>query len=247
MTMATTMATTTRMDTSTAAEAGARQETLRAAAQLALLHLASPALPVGAYSYSQGLESAIELGIAPDAAAVGRWIGDALTHVVGRFEAPVWLRLFAASKTGDLAAAQAWNAEFIATRETAELRAETVQMGYSLVELMRTLGHASPWTSAEVSYPAAHAWACTLWEVDAGDGLLAYLFAWVENQVMAALKAVPLGQVAGQKLLLGLRPRIVAVAARAAQLGDDELSTQAPQYAIVCARHETQYSRLFRS
>jgi len=236
-----------RMNTSTAAEAGARQAAAQSAAQLALLHLASPALPVGAYSYSQGLESAIELGLARDAIEVGHWIADTLAHVVGRYEAPVWLRLHAACSAGDFVAWQTWNADFIATRETAELRAETVQMGYSLTELMRALGHVPPWSAAEVCYPAAQAWASVLWSVDANPGLLAYLFAWVENQVMVALKTVPLGQVAGQKLLFALRPLIAGVAQRAALLDDAALSTQAPQYAIVCARHETQYSRLFRS
>lgn len=218
-----------------------------AEAQLALLHLASPALPVGAYSYSQGLEAAIDLGLVRTPAEVETWIADGLRHVLGRYEAPVWLRLHAACASGDHASLLHWNAEFIATRETAELRAETVQMGYSLADLLATLGAPLPVQPPEWCYPATQAWACVRWDVAAAPGLVAYLFAWAENQVMAALKAVPLGQVAGQRLLLALRPVIAAVAAAAALVEEDDLATQAPAFAIVSARHESQYSRLFRS
>ena len=215
--------------------------------QLAMLHLASPALPVGAYSYSQGLESAIDLGLVKDAASAHAWIADNLRLVLGRYEAPVWVRLHAACARGDWQKFGAWNEEFIATRETAELRAETVQMGYSMVALMRALDVVTPFAIDEMAYPAAQAWACVCWHVPARAGLLAYLFGWVENQVMAALKAVPLGQVAGQKMLLGLRPQVAEVTELAFIMADHDLSTQAPAYAITCARHETQYSRLFRS
>lgn len=218
-----------------------------ARALAALLQLASPTLPVGAYSYSQGLESAIECGLVHDEASTGRWIVDGLQLVLARYEAPVWLRMHVACATQDHEALGSWNEHFLATRETAELRAETVQMGYSLVQLMRTLGHAVPLVADEIAFPTAHAWACTRWEVDAKNGLLAYLYAWAENQVMAALKAVPLGQTAGQRLLLGLRNPIADAAQQAAALADDDLSTQSPMLAILSSAHETQYSRLFRS
>lgn len=213
----------------------------------ALLQLASPTLPVGAYSYSQGLESAIDSGLVRDEASTGRWIADGLQLVLARYEAPVWLRLHAASAQSDLETLAHWNEDFLATRETAELRAETVQMGYSLVQLMRTLGHVLLLDAEEIAYPTVYAWACTRWEVDADDGLLGYLYAWVENQVMAALKAVPLGQSAGQRLLLALRDPITDAAQQAATLADEDLSTQSPMLAILSSRHETQYSRLFRS
>ncbi len=213
----------------------------------AVLHLASPALPVGAYSYSQGLESAIELGLVRDPEQAARWIVDCLRLVVGRYEAPVWVRLRAACVQPDWDHYLHWNSQFIATRETAEARAETVQMGYSMLELLRSLDHALPPAAAELCFPAAQAWASVLWRVPAETALIGYLFSWAENQVMAALKAVPLGQVAGQKILLGLREPIVEVAQRALALPDAALCSQAPAYAIICARHESQYSRLFRS
>lgn len=214
----------------------------------ALLQLASPALPVGAYSYSQGLESAIEAGLVHDPHTALRWIGDGLAQVLSRYEAPVWLRLREAFGVGDVASVARWNADMLATRETHELRSETAQMGYSLVQLMRSLGHAWPLeVDGEVSYPAAHAWSCACWNVTADEGLVAYLYGWAENQVTAALKTVPLGQTAGQRLLLALHEPIKACAARARVVADEDLGTQSPMLAILSSLHETQYSRLFRS
>lgn len=213
----------------------------------ALLQLASPSLPVGAYSYSQGLESAIETRLVHDEASALRWIGDGLQLVLGRYEAAVWLRLHRACSAGEARALYDWNEEVLATRETAELRAETVQMGYSLMQLLRTLGHAPPLEADEIAYPTAHAWACTCWGISEDEGLVAYLYGWAENQMMAALKTVPLGQTAGQRLLLGLRDAIADAARTAQALADEDLSTQTPMLAILSSRHETQYSRLFRS
>ncbi|HUJ86785.1 MAG TPA: urease accessory protein UreF [Burkholderiales bacterium] len=204
-----------------------------------LLQLASPALPVGAYSYSGGLEAAIESGLVKDAESAQRWIGDVLEHSVARMEAPLLLRMIASPDPR-------WNELFLASRESAELRAETVQMGYSLSQLLEKLG-IDPIEQDEISYPLAYARAVRCWGLEAHQALLAYLWAWLENQVMAALKAVPLGQTDGQKILLALGARLEALAARAAALGDDELGNFAPGLAILSSRHETQYSRLFRS
>jgi len=213
----------------------------------ALLQLASPTLPVGAYSYSQGLESAIDAGHVRDEATALRWIADALELVLARYEAPVWLRLHRAFASGTSGIAIEWNEDVLATRETQELRAESVQMGYSLVQLMRTLGHAFPLDVETIAYPTAHAWGCACWQIDEQQGLVAYLYGWAENQVMAALKTVPLGQSAGQRLLLALRTSIDASAKSASSLSDTDLSTQTPMLAILSSLHETQYSRLFRS
>jgi len=210
-----------------------------------LLQLASPALPVGAYSYSQGLEAAIEAGIVRDAAGARAWIADVLELSVSRMEAPVLLRLIDAWRAGDAALAGRWNALFLASRETAELRAETVQMGHSLARLLAELGVDVP--LAEPSYPAAFARAVAAWRIAVREALVAYLWAWIENQVMAAVKTVPLGQTDGQKMLLALGGTLEALAARAAALGDDELGNFAPGLALLSSRHETQYTRLFRS
>jgi urease accessory protein len=214
-----------------------------------LLQLASPALPVGAYSYSQGLESAVEAGLVADAASARRWIGDVLEHSVARMEAPVFLRLARAWALGDDEGAWRWNAEFVATRETAELRAETLQMGHSLARLARELGVRSTERLArdELAYPAAFAFVSTDWGIDAREALEAYLYAWVENQVLAAVKCVPLGQSEGQRAILDLAARIPGVVEAAEAMGDEALGSFAPALAIHSTRHESQYTRIFRS
>jgi urease accessory protein len=215
-----------------------------------LLQLASPALPVGAYSYSQGLESAVDAGIVSDAASAAAWIGDVLALSIATMEAPILSRLIAAWAAGDEAAARRWNDEFIASRETAELRAETLQMGYSLRRLLRELeveGAARLEALEDLSYPAAFAFAVAAWRIDSREALAAYLFAWIENQVLAAVKTVPLGQTQGQRMMLALTDRIDAAVERAVSMHDEELVNLAPGLALLCARHETQYTRLFRS
>lgn len=215
--------------------------------ETALLQLSSAALPVGAYSYSQGLETAIadERVRTPD--DIERRIRDVLTLVVARYEAPVWWRLRAALDRDDDAAFDAWNDEFLATRETKELRAETSQMGHSMVELMRGLEMPVDEAIGVWTWPAAHALASRTWRIAPRSALTGYLFGWLENQVLAGMKALPYGQLAGQRMLQSLRPALAGVVASASEVQDDDLATQAPAYAITSARHERQYSRLFRS
>lgn len=218
-----------------------------------LLQLASPTLPVGAYSYSQGLEAAVERSIVRDAPTAAQWIGDLLEYSVARIEAPVLLRSIAAWDAQDYAAVAKWNALFLASRETSEFRAETVQMGFSLRKLLIELAAANEAARAqlarleEIAFPTSFAYAVAHWQISPEPALVAYLWAWLENQVMAALKAVPLGQTDGQRMLLALGDRLDAIAARAASLEDDELGSFAPGLALLSSHHETQYSRLFRS
>lgn len=203
-----------------------------------LLQLASPALPVGAYSYSGGLEAAVEAGLVKDAASAERWIGDVLAFSVARMEAPLLLRMMDDPKS--------WNESFLASRETAELRAETVQMGYSLNRLLKDLGVGEV-PVEEPSFPAAFAFAAAHWGIEPGTALQAYLWAWLENQVMAAVKAVPLGQTDGQRMLLVLGDRISALVPEILRMKDDDTGNFAPGLAMLSSMHETQYSRLFRS
>ncbi len=218
-----------------------------------LLQLASPALPVGAYSYSQGLESAVDKSIVRDAPTAAQWIGDMLEYSIARMEAPVLLRSIAAWHACDFAAIDNWNALFLASRETSELRAETVQMGFSLRRLLAELAGTNEDARTrlahleEIAFPTAFACAVAEWQISPKPALVAYLWAWLENQVMAAMKAVPLGQTDGQRMLLALGDRLDAIAARAALLADDELGSFAPGFALLSSHHETQYSRLFRS
>jgi len=213
-----------------------------------LLQLASPALPVGAYSYSQGLEAAIEAGLVKDEVSAREWIEDVLSLSVATMEAPIFLRLCHAWQTNDPEQAQQWNALFLASRETAELRAETVQMGYSLVALLGNLIGPSDFDVwGDISFPAAFSYAAARWRIDVHAALVAYLWSWAENQVLAAVKTVPLGQTAGQRILAALGPVLVASAVQASQIDDDDMSNLAPGLALMSARHETQHTRLFRS
>ncbi|MCG6873593.1 MAG: urease accessory protein UreF [Betaproteobacteria bacterium] len=218
-----------------------------------LLQLASPVLPVGAYSYSQGLEAAVDAGIVNDAGSAGVWIGGVLELSMARMEAPVFLRMVDAWRRDDTRAVDRWNVLLLASRESAEFRAETVQMGYSLSRLLSDIGDfdarelAALRSLGETAFAAAFAFAAAKWAISRDDALVAYVWAWLENQVMAAVKAVPLGQTDGQRLLHAFGARLGGIAAGAAALDDDDLGSYAPGLAILSSRHETQYSRLFRS
>ena len=222
-------------------------------ALLRLLQLASPALPVGAYSYSQGLEWAAECGVVRDETTAGDWIAEVLRTGVGRFEAPLLARAMAAANADDRGQLAALNERFVASRESSELRNETLQMGHSLRILLDALEDV-PKTERNrlreidaLSFPVV--WGCiaATWGIPPPQAVTAYLWAWAENQVMAAVKIVPLGQTAGQRLLLRLGMLVEQVAAAALELDEADWSNFAPGFAIASCRHETQYTRLFRS
>jgi urease accessory protein len=223
-------------------------------ALIRLLHLASPALPVGAFSYSQGLEWAVESGAITNEAASKQWIGDALHFALARCEAAVLIALMRAWSKNDHAEVTRLNAEFIATRETSEIRAETLQMGYSLTRLLRDLDdtpaeirdHFS--TMSEIAFPTAWAAAASNWQIGEHDAVTSYLWAWLENQVMAAVKLVPLGQTAGQRMLAALATDLPQLANEAIErTANNDWENFTPGMTLASSQHETQYTRLFRS
>jgi len=226
---------------------------VRPAELTALLHLASPALPIGGFSYSQGLEAAVETGLVHDAASARQWIAAGLSQVLARCELPFIAQQMQRWQAHDYAAVQAADAWFLASRESAEFRQETEQMGWSLASLCESLG----WGSAAqrsallamkpVALPTVFAFITSAQQADPAASLTAYAFNWVENQVAAALKAVPLGQLAGQRILFGLHEAIALAASAALLIKPEDLSTFAPMLGVLSARHESQYSRLFRS
>jgi len=228
----------------------ATADTARLAALVRLLDLSSPSLPVGAFCYSQGLEAAVHNGWVKDRESAKQWLRHLLVAAVGKLEAPVWLRLYKAWRERDHPQAARWNEYFLAGRETSELRNETVQMGYSLRRLLVSLEDArlaSPPEFDEPSFVAVFSFAAVAFGIPAAEGLTGYLWAWLENQVMAALKAVPLGQTDGRMLLLELGELIPEITLRAAAMQDDELASSAPGATLASMLHETQYTRLFRS
>jgi urease accessory protein len=218
-----------------------------------LLQLASPMLPVGAYCYSQGLEWAIESGEVKDVASAQAWIGDSLQIYQARFELPVLYRLYQAWQAGDLAAVQAWDSFYQAGRDTAEGWAETRQMGYSLRRLLNDLKPMSETLVAQVNtlespaFPTLYAAIAQHWQIPPEQALHGYVWGWLENQASAAMKTVPLGQVAGQTILLAMGEQLPQVVAGAMALPDDAMSNFNPLLSIAGCQHETQYSRLFRS
>ena len=223
------------------------------ASLLELLRLTSTTLPVGAYSYSQGLESAIDAGLVADADSAASWMADCLGHSLARLEAPVMLRLHRAWSAGDAALVAHWCEYFLASRDSAEFRAEAIQMGYSLRRLLLDMQTGDVARRAllaaidDIPFPAAWSYAAVQGGVDEHRALLGYLFSWAENQVLAALKAVPLGQVAGQRLMRSLAPQIESAAQFALALADEDISNWTPGLSLLSMQHEIQYSRIFRS
>ncbi len=221
---------------------------MNAGALLHLLQFASPALPIGGYSYSQGLEAALEAGLVTDADSGRAWIAHHLVQVTAQWEAPLFWRLLKAFEAGDDASVALWSERFLASRDTAEFRAETVQMGYSLTRLLAELGVADiGHMGSEIALPTAFACAVDALGIGHEDALLAMLFSWVENQVLVCVKSVPLGQVAGQRMLLSLGPDIEQAARRARTMDDGAMSNWWPGLSMLSMRHEVQHGRIYRS
>ncbi|MGD2139136.1 MAG: urease accessory protein UreF [Burkholderiales bacterium] len=218
-----------------------------------LLRIASPGLPVGGFSYSQGLEWAVECGRVSDETSAGQWIGALLETGMARFELPMLLAFYRAWQDGEPAQAAALNEAYLASRETAELRAESIQMGGALLAVLREdAEHDAGLLKALLAIDApvfvnAFAFAGASWQLEPENVLTAYAWSWLENQVTAAMKLVPLGQRAGQHLLAQLGPQCGQAMQTAIALPEDEWSNFAPLFAIASSRHETQYTRLFRS
>lgn len=216
---------------------------------LRLLHLASPALPVGAFAYSQGLEWAAAHGLDAEDKALD-WIAGILESSLARVDVPLLVRLHAGWEHGDREALLRWSAVLRASRETAELRAEEANTASALARLLRDLGipEAGEWTAhPQRTYCLLLALAGARWGLPAPDLCRAYLWAWAENQVLAAIKTVPLGQTAGQRLLLTLAERIEAAVDTGLALADEDIGGAAPGQILASMRHETQGTRLFRS
>jgi urease accessory protein len=220
---------------------------------IALMRLASPALPVGGFSYSEGLEAAVDSGRVTDADSARDWLVDQLHLGLVRCDLPLLAAAHAAWARGDLQRVSALNAWITAVRETHELQQQSQQMGRSLVEWMRPLAagdaafaHAAALQPAP-AWPVVFALAAVRAQAPLHDSLLTFALGWAENMVQAALKAVPLGQNAGQRLLDALAAELPAAVDAALAIDDDQRQAFAPMLAIVSAQHETQYSRLFRS
>jgi len=218
--------------------------------RLRLLQLVSPALPIGAFTYSQGLEWAVEAGWVHDNATLSDWLGGLMEDGLAQLELPVLERLYLACGQQDADAVERWGRQLLAGRETRELRAEERQRARALTTLLVDLGveSAGKWRETLMHCQAApFALAAVHWRIGIEDCLLGYAWGWLENQVAAAIKLIPLGQTDGQRVQLDLAARLPGVVVRAMTVEDADIGAGAPALAIASARHETQYTRLFRS
>ena len=242
----------TTMDTRTTATARNTEAALPPASLLQLIWLASPALPVGGFSYSEGLEAAVDRAHISTENEAADWLVDQLHLTLARADLAALAQAIPAWRCDDTARLRELNDWVLQTRETNELRLQTVQMGRSLLEWLRNhLGiapaHLQACAALEPSYPMAFALAAASTQAGVRDSVLAYAFGWAENMMQSAIKSVPLGQSAGQRILARLAAEIPAAVAHACALPDHERQAFSPMLAILSSQHETQYSRLFRS
>lgn len=223
---------------------------------LALLQLCSPALPIGGFSYSSGLESALDSGEVHDAQTARQWIVDAILLGLARFEAPLLVATWnEVTPTGihHPEALIALNLRAIASRETAEMRAESLQMGHSLGRWLQAVcpePAQDDWIAQylqPLALPAAWAIAARRLGLSADDAVLSWLWSFAENQASVLMKAMPMGQVAAQRLLKSLWPVLQTACEQACARPPERWSSALPLLAVASSRHESQYSRLFRS
>jgi urease accessory protein len=225
---------------------------MRDSSLMQLMWLASPALPIGGFSYSECLEAAVDTARITNESEATEWLLDQLHLQLARADLAVLAQAVPAWQQGDPERIAKLNAWVLQTRESSELRAQTEQMGRSLLEWLRNHTTAAPQqiellADMQPTYPLAFALAASATQAGLRDCLLSYAFGWAENMVQAAIKSVPLGQSAGQRILSALTNEIPAAIDLALSLPNDERQAFSPMLAILSAQHETQYSRLFRS
>lgn len=217
-------------------------------ALLRLLQLSSVSLPVGGFSFSQGMEYAIECGWIKDVAETRCWLSAQLYESVARIDLPVLFCAMSAIKSDDIHAWQRWNDISLANRETVELRLTETAMGEALKRLLKTLNVDVPVAAGnEYSFAALFAIAAVAWNIESALAAHGFVWSWLENQVSAATKLVPLGQSQAQQLLIDMQNDIAPAISLAESLDEFTLGGSLPALAIASSKHETQYSRLFRS
>lgn len=216
---------------------------------LHLLQLASPTLPIGAYAYSQGLEHAIDQQWLTDAQSTQDWIHGVMEHSLSRVDLPIFVRLYSAVDKQNMNKFEYWNQYLLASRESSELQNEDMHLGNALLQLLSDLDIAEATNLIDQSYThaAAFALASVHWNIRLQEALPAFLWTWLDNQVSSAIKLVPLGQTAGQRILVRCMESIPRIVQQSTEISDDEIGFSSTALAIGSAHHEQQYSRLFRS
>lgn len=217
-----------------------------------LLRFSSPSLPIGGFAWSQGLESAIDLGWLNGEDDLHDWLLAILQQGFACQELPLLSRMLCGDdEPGEpLTRLAYWNARSLALRESAELRLEDAQMGRALLQLLLSLNieGAKSWPGEkEIGYLAAFALACGHYRIDFVAAATGFVWSWLDNQIAAAIKLFPLGQTAGQLLIEKLAPVIPEVIETAGGLADDDIGISLPGQVMASMLHESQYSRMFRS
>jgi urease accessory protein len=219
-------------------------------ALLRLLQLVSPGLPIGMYSYSQGLERAVDDGWITNAEETEEWIRGLMDQCLTRIDLPILARLYTAWESRNVESVHYWSRTLTACRESAELRAEDRQTGQALARLLDSLAitEMQEWIrNPNATLATVFSFAAVSWSISKHEAAIGYLWSWLENQVLCAVKLVPLGQVAGQRLLMDLGSQIPALINEAFTIADDDIGGSVFGLGLASSRHEMQYSRLFRS
>ena len=219
-------------------------------AMLRLLQLTSPALPIGAFAYSQGLEQANQLGWVKDEASAAAWVSGIVTEVLPRLDLPVLAQLHDAWARGDLARVRGLSQFLHACRESAELSAEDRHLGAALARVLQGLGaaQAEAWVAdPDATFATLFSLAAVHFEIPVRSAALGFLFTWLENQVAAASRLIPIGQLAAQRVLSSVLAQLPEAVNRGLSTEPADLGFLAPGLAMASALHETMYSRLFRS
>jgi urease accessory protein len=215
-----------------------------------LMHLVSPSLPIGSFTYSQGIEWAVECGWIDSMETLDDWVEDQLMTSIVHLDLPVLLRLYTAVKETDESVMTEWSQFLLASRETSELRQEEINRGRALADLLIALEvpNASQWKPVLARCQAAgFATAAVGWQIPFRHAASGYVWSWLENLVLSAVKIIPLGQTQGQQLLNSLIEQIPGAVAKSLEIEDALIGASNPALAIASSRHETQYTRLFRS
>ncbi|MBW8192497.1 urease accessory protein UreF [Neiella marina] len=214
---------------------------------LSLLHLSSPSLPIGAFAYSQGLETAVDLDWVTDEKSLLAWLEPQLRFSLSQLEVPLLSRCYSAWQQQDYAAINHWQAVLLANRDSAELLKEELQLGSTLHRLLSSLDCNLPSQAKGLGYLPMFAYALAHYDIELESGLCSWLWSWLENQITVACKTIPLGQTPAQQTLLALMPAIETSVQHGLAVTDEQIGMTLPNLAMVSAWHETQYSRLFRS
>lgn len=216
---------------------------------LRLLQMSSPSLPVGAYAYSQGLEYAVQRGWVHDEHSAAAWIRGVLEHNIGYWDVPLGYRLYQGWARDDGDALNRWNEMLFASRESGQIQAQERHLAVALEKVLAQLNVGDWWLKVRDPrcYLSIYMGVFVHWRVDFESAVCGLLWSTLENLTLAAIKLVPLGQSAGQRILHGGAPLLVCIAENGRNLADDEMGQAMPGYQMAVSLHETMYSRLFRS